>query len=148
MTRVEKLKEKKFIAVVVALITKGDEILMTLRNEKINPKAHLKWDFPGGKINFGEKPDTTIIREVKEETGYPIKIIEQIPATYTSIWEYPDFSQHTLLLGFRCAIIGKQKNVKDKKVKTIKWWKIKEINYSETLRGIKYFIKQITKKVK
>lgn len=29
-----------------------------------------KWGWPGGKIQFGEVPSTSLIREVKEETGY------------------------------------------------------------------------------
>ena len=27
------------------------------------------WDFPGGRVNRGETPEQTLLREVEEETG-------------------------------------------------------------------------------
>jgi ADP-ribose pyrophosphatase len=34
------------------------------------------WNYPGGGIEAGESPEEACIREVKEETGFDIRIIE------------------------------------------------------------------------
>ena len=138
-----KNKEKRFIVVSVALVRREDEVLMVLRNEEINPQAHLRWEFPGGKIDFGERPEEALTRETKEETGYSVEIIRQLPETLTRVWEYPDFLQHTLVIGFECKIIGEQESFKDKKVREVAWKKINEIDYSKSLPGVKIFIDQL-----
>ena len=55
---------------VYGMITKGDQLLLVQKN-----KGAYKglWDLPGGKIEFGEEPETTLIREILEETGLEIK---------------------------------------------------------------------------
>jgi 8-oxo-dGTP pyrophosphatase MutT (NUDIX family) len=37
-----------------------------------NSYGYKRWTFPGGKINKGEKPEESAIREVKEETGLDV----------------------------------------------------------------------------
>ncbi|MFA6269018.1 MAG: NUDIX domain-containing protein [archaeon] len=56
-----------------AIIKKGDKILILKRS----PTAHVypeHWDFPGGKIEHGEKPASALEREVKEETSLIVKV--------------------------------------------------------------------------
>ena len=55
---------------VYGMITKGNQLLLVQKNK--GPYKGL-WDLPGGKIEFGEEPETTLIREVLEETGLEIK---------------------------------------------------------------------------
>ncbi len=139
------MKERKFIVGAIGLVKKGDEILMVLRNEEINPGAHLRWEFPGGKIEFDERPEEALIREVKEETGYLVEIVRQLPITWTKVWEYPDFFQHTLILGFECRVVGEQEAFADEKVKEAAWEKIAEIDYSKTLAGTKEFVDRLNR---
>ncbi|WP_328804081.1 NUDIX hydrolase [Paenibacillus glycinis] len=41
-------------------------------------RGDIVWNFPGGGIEDGESPEQACVREVAEETGFQIKIIELI----------------------------------------------------------------------
>ncbi len=70
---------KKNIHVVGAVIFKDGKILCAQRGtEKSLP---LLWEFPGGKIEEGEKPEDALKREIKEEMHCTIEIGEQIEHT-------------------------------------------------------------------
>lgn len=55
------------------LIIKGNKILLLKRSEDSSFGANL-WDIPGGKLEFKETPEDTLIREIKEETDIIINI--------------------------------------------------------------------------
>lgn len=61
------------LSVKVVITNKDDECLILRRSmeSKGNPG---KWDFPGGKVEFGEYFDETLFREVREETGLSITV--------------------------------------------------------------------------
>jgi 8-oxo-dGTP diphosphatase len=60
--------------VVAAIITNGDRILVTKRKQG-SFMAGL-WEFPGGKVEAGEKPREALMREIKEELAIEIEIDE------------------------------------------------------------------------
>ena len=58
------------IVVSIALINSENEILLSKRPQN----KHLSgfWEFPGGKVEEGEKPEKALIREIKEELNIDI----------------------------------------------------------------------------
>lgn len=65
------------VPVVCALIERDGCVLIAQRP----PGKHLPgaWEFPGGKVEPGELPETAIIREIKEELGCGIAVVRALP---------------------------------------------------------------------
>ena len=57
------------------------------------------WEFPGGKVELGERPEDTVIREMHEELGIVIKDVCLQPFIFAS-HSYPEF--HLLMPLFLC----------------------------------------------
>lgn len=60
-------RRPQWIPVVVGFIRKGNQVLVGQRPE--NHSLAGQWEFPGGKIEPGEQPETALIRELREELG-------------------------------------------------------------------------------
>lgn len=56
---------KKITVVAAVIENERNEILCALRSPKMS--SPNLWEFPGGKIEEGEKPKEALIREIKEE---------------------------------------------------------------------------------
>jgi 8-oxo-dGTP diphosphatase len=87
------------VEVVAAVVERGGRYLITRRLEG----THLAglWEFPGGKILPGEKPEDALRRELKEELGVEAAVGELIEAV---TWTYPE--KTVRILFFRCAVQG------------------------------------------
>ena len=81
----------------VALIDPDGRVLLAQRP----PGKSLAglWEFPGGKVEPGESPETALIRELKEELGIDTFTSCLAPLTFAS-HSYPDF--HLLMPLFAC----------------------------------------------
>lgn len=139
----KKPQKTKQITVIVGLVIKDNKILMVKRYEPEVLDAHLKWEFPGGKVDFGETPQQAIVREVKEETGVLVKTKRLLPISVTTNWNYPWGVQQTLIFGFECKYLSEQKGTEDKHVVKIEWVLMNEVLKRDNLPGVKVFLESL-----
>lgn len=85
------------LVVAVALVDPDNRVLLTQRPEG-KALAGL-WEFPGGKVEPGETPEETLVRELDEEIGIRTKIPCLAPLTFAS-HTYDDF--HLLMPLYIC----------------------------------------------
>jgi 8-oxo-dGTP diphosphatase len=88
---------KVVLVVACALIDIDGRVLIAERPPG-RPLAGL-WEFPGGKVEAGERPEETLIRELKEELGIVVSEACLAPLTFAS-HTYPDF--HLLMPLYVC----------------------------------------------
>ena len=73
---------KLTLVVAVALIDADNRVLIAQRPE--GKQLAGLWEFPGGKIEPGERPEETLIRELDEELGIAVKAACLAPLTFAS----------------------------------------------------------------
>jgi 8-oxo-dGTP diphosphatase len=88
---------KLTLVVAVALVDVDGRVLIAQRPEG-KALAGL-WEFPGGKIEPGERPEQALIRELREELGIEVKALCLAPLTFAS-HAYDDF--HLLMPLYVC----------------------------------------------
>lgn len=87
---------KKDKAVVIGIINKDDKILMIKRAKK---EGELEWVFPGGKVEENETEEEACIREVFEETGIHVVVVDKIGERI-----HPDTNMN--ITYFLCKYVG------------------------------------------
>jgi 8-oxo-dGTP diphosphatase len=88
---------KLLLVVAVALIDADSRVLIAQRPQG-KTLAGL-WEFPGGKLDPGERPEAALIRELHEELGIEVKEACLAPLTFAS-HAYEDF--HLLMPLYIC----------------------------------------------
>ena len=97
----------KIIKVVAAILQKEDKILIA-RKKQGKPLAGY-FEFPGGKIEEGETPEESLIRELMEEMNIKIAVKEYIGE---SIYDYGN-DKVISLLGYTAEIIDGEIKLSD-----------------------------------
>lgn len=88
----------KLLLVVACALVDADRRVLIAKRPEGKGMAGL-WEFPGGKVETGERPEDTLIRELHEELGITVKEPCLAPLTFAS-HAYDDF--HLLMPLYVC----------------------------------------------
>ncbi len=102
------------LVVAVALVDVDGRVLIAQRPDK-KSMAGL-WEFPGGKVEIGELPETALIRELDEELGINVSENCLAPFTFAS-HGYQEF--HLLMPLYVCRVW--EGKVTPKEGQKLKW---------------------------
>jgi len=111
---------KLLLVVAAALIDSDNRVLIAQRPEG-KALAGL-WEFPGGKVDPGERPEGSLIRELHEELGITVKEACLAPLTFAS-HAYEDF--HLLMPLYVCR--RWEGFVQSKENQALKWVKPRDL---------------------
>ena len=92
------MADLKLTLVVACALVDADKRVLLAQRPPGKALAGL-WEFPGGKVEPGERPEVTLIRELKEEIGISVSEACLAPLTFAS-HAYPDF--HLLMPLYIC----------------------------------------------
>ncbi len=100
-----------------ALIIKDNKILLAKRNHE---PFYDYWTTPGGWIEFGEKAEDAIKREVKEEVGLDVDV------KFLTYCDEILSDRHYVALFFIATPTSTEIKIDPKEVKECKWFDIQE----------------------
>jgi 8-oxo-dGTP diphosphatase len=85
------------LVVAVALVDVDGRVLLSKRPQ--GKALAGMWEFPGGKVEAGETPESALVRELKEELGLEVNAACLAPLTFAS-HGYPEL--HLLMPLYVC----------------------------------------------
>ncbi|OGG12749.1 hypothetical protein A3D77_06860 [Candidatus Gottesmanbacteria bacterium RIFCSPHIGHO2_02_FULL_39_11] len=121
---------------------KGNFVIHKRSNNTRDEKG--RWDFGGGRVEFGEELESAAFREVREEYGVDGVIQEQLPA-HSLLREVNGVKTHWIVVAFFIKVdISKVKNKETKKIEEIRISTLD--NLPKPLHsGLKYSLKRYKK---
>ena len=93
--------ERVPVPVAVAILRNRHRVFL-VRRDRTKPSPG-QWEFPGGKVELGERPEDAARRELKEELGLHVSRLSLLGA-YAHLYDLPDGPAHYALLAYTAAV--------------------------------------------
>lgn len=119
------MSQNNIVLVVSVSVIKDKEILLIKENK---PTAFNKWNFPSGRIEQGEDIIKAAQREVKEEMGLDVNLLNT-----TGIYNFlSDSNDQVILFHFIGEIVGGTLRIDEEEILDCKWITLNELKNLET----------------
>ena len=120
-----------------AVIYRSGQLLLAQRR---NIDAHpLKWEFPGGKVDFGESPQQALIRELREELRIDALISAELARYY---YEYAGGRRVQLIFFAVHEFLGQPTNCIFNQVR---WVRLGDMETLDFLEGDLSFVRRLAR---
>lgn len=82
------------------------------------------WNLPAGRVSEGERIEEAAVREVKEETGFDVKI-QGIAGVYHRLKN--KYGNNMIRVNFRMGILGGELNPPEDEISEARWFSLEDI---------------------
>lgn len=114
------MSQNGIVLVASVSIFSDDNVLMIKENK---PTAINKWNFPSGRIEYGEDILYSARREVKEETGLDVNLIAA-----TGVYNFISSTKNQVILfHFIGEVTGGSLNLEEDEIVDSKWIKVNDL---------------------
>lgn len=110
------------VGVVVGCIVFRDGKYLTVKE---SPDGKTVWNLPAGHVDKDEQLEPAAIRETKEETGYDVRLIEQIGL-------YHESASQSVKHVFLAEIVGGELKPQEGEIIAVEWLSFDEVNNLQT----------------
>lgn len=102
------MQPRQMIVALGVLLNEKGELFLIKRN---NPSVdyHESLALPGGKMDFGEDPREAVKREMLEETGFEVEVLDLLPEIWSNMLasagsSTPDIQ--AILFAYKCKLVS------------------------------------------
>lgn len=133
----EKQNYNKLISIVISGITNDNKILLIKR---VTPPYTGFWSLPGGKIEFGEHPEQTALREIKEETNLDCEFQGFKGIASEIVHNKDDKIAHFMI--YVCKLKPLHTNIQSKKEGELQWFDMDKLEKEKIIPSDLLMIKE------
>lgn len=111
------------VIVAAGLLFEGNRVLVAQR--KAGDHLAGSWEFPGGKAEPGEDPRVAVVRELREEVGILVTVVDIVDVAFH---HYADANKSVLLLFYEVTLTRGSAGPSAIDVADFAWWSASELD--------------------
>jgi len=116
------------VGVGAIIFNKEGAVFLAKRGAEARNERH-KWEFPGGSVEFGETLENALVREIREEYGFVIDVLQLLDVVNHIL---PEEKQHWVSPSYLCRYKnGKPRIQEPHKCEEIGWFTLGSIPVKE-----------------
>ncbi|MFQ5858604.1 MAG: NUDIX hydrolase, partial [Anaerolineae bacterium] len=113
----------------------------------VGSQEEKRWQLPKGWLEKGEDSATAAVREVGEETGLEVEIIEKLPTIDFWFYEGPDTRVHKFVAFYLMRATGGDVEQHDNEVAAVRWFPLEEAIEAQAFDSEQELVREVGRRL-